>query len=75
MRAWREPNTCFVLARRNYKAKVLLGKSRKSLIQQIVVIDTGAGSNFIRRDLLSEDLQKLLKDLLGDRGTKPSNFG
>ena len=66
-RPWRriqrekQSQTVFVMAKRNYKIAAYLGLTRRAMKRFIVVLDTGAGSSFIRTSALSPDLQKLIK--------------
>ena len=68
-RPWRriinkkEPETVFVLAKRNYKVYAYLGLTKKSTNRYMVVLDTGAGSSFIRRNALPSEAWKLIRPL------------
>ncbi len=53
----------FILAKRNYKVHAYLGLTSKRTTRFTVVLDTGAGSSFIRKDCLPPDVQKLIKPL------------
>ena len=59
-RPWRrvrrptEPDTVFVMVRRNYKVYANLGITRRQTRRYSVILDTGAGSSFIRKDVLHE---------------------
>ena len=57
------PGTIFLLARQIYKVQAYLGINPKVLVCKTVVLDTGAGSNFIRKDILSESIQEKLQPL------------
>ena len=57
-RPWRRirrqklPDSIFMMARRNYKVNALIGKSIHAMRRFVVVLDTGAGSSFIKKSVL-----------------------
>jgi len=56
-----EPETVFVMVRRNYKVYANLGITRRQTRRYSVILDTGAGSSFIRKDVLHERAWKLIR--------------
>ena len=56
-----EEETAFVLAKRNYKVHANIGHGLSSLHRYTAVLDTGAGSSFIRKSELSPGLLKHLR--------------
>ena len=61
------------MAKRNYKIAAYLGLSRKSTARFVVVLDTGAGSSFIRKSLLTHELQKSIQPLTEEYNVKDAN--
>ena len=54
---------CMFLSRQNYKIRAYIGTSARALIQYITVVDTGAGSSFVKQEALSPEVLKTLKPL------------
>ena len=52
-----------LLNRQNYKIRANIGTSAKALIQNITVLDTGAGSSFVKKEALSLEVLKTMKHL------------
>ena len=52
-----------ILSRQNYKIRAYIGTSAKALIQYITVLDTGAGSSFVKKATLSLEVLKTMKSL------------
>ena len=61
-RPWRpikrmkEPETIFIMARRNYKIAAYIGLTRSATSRFAAVLDTGAGSSFIRSSVIPTNL-------------------
>eukprot|EP00171_Calliarthron_tuberculosum_P023134 IDg23134t1 len=51
-----------VMAKRNYKVYVNIGRNECELRRQLTVLDTGAARNFVRTSALSEEMRKTIKD-------------
>jgi len=68
-RPWRrvkrkqEPKAIFVLARRNYQVYTNIGFSRRATRRFLTVLDTGAGSSSLRKDLLPPEAWKDIRPL------------
>ena len=65
--------TVFIMARRNYKIAAYIGLHKSSLARFVVVLDTGAGSSFIRQALIPESHRKLIKPLDSEFNVKDAN--
>ena len=52
-----------LLSLQNYKIRAYIGTSAKALIQNITVLDTGAGSSFVKKEALSLEVLKTMKHL------------
>ena len=52
-----------LLSRQNYKIRAYIGTSAKALIQYITVLDTGAGSSFVKKEALSLEVLKTMRPL------------
>ena len=68
-----EPDTVFVMVRRNYKVYANLGITRRQTRRYSVILDTGAGSSFIRKDVLHEKAWKLIRPDPSPIKTKDAN--
>ncbi len=73
IRKWGWPGTCFILAKQNYKVRAMIGMSTQSMVELISVLDTGAGSSFIRKDALSEEVQAEIKPLGNEVRVRDAN--
>ena len=51
------------LSRQNYKIRAYIGTSTRALVQYIIVLDTGAGSSFVKKEALSPEVFKTMKPL------------
>ena len=51
------------LIRQNYKIRAYIGTSARALVQYITVLDTGAGSSFVKKEALSLEVLKTMKSL------------
>ena len=51
------------LSRQNYKIRAYIGTSTRALVQYITVLDTGAGSSFVKKEALSPEVLKTMKSL------------
>ncbi len=49
------------MKRQNYRVHAYVGRSSKALTRMTVVIDTGAGSSFIRKDTLPDSIQSAIQ--------------
>ena len=56
-----EPDTVFVMAKRNYKIHADIGITRRATRKFVAVLDTGAGPSFIRRDVLPDDIGAIIR--------------
>ena len=54
------PETVMTLSRRNYKVYAGLGLTPAILLRQLTILDTGAGSNFVRADTLPPGWESLV---------------
>ena len=68
-----EPDTVFVMVRRNYKVYANLGITRRQTRRYSMILDTGAGSSFIRKDVLHEKAWKLIRPDPSPIKTKDAN--
>lgn len=51
------------MARRNYKIEAYIGHTRRALKRYSVVLDTGAGSSFLKAALIPDELRHLIRPL------------
>ena len=65
--------TVYIMARRNYKIAAYIGLHKSSLARFVVVLDTGAGSSFIRQALIPESYRKHIKPLDDQFNVKDAN--
>ena len=69
-RPWRprvdmlRPEAVFVMARQNYRVYAYLGPNHKHLTRVLSVLDTGAGSSYLRKGLLRNSLIENIKPQL-----------
>ena len=56
----KNPETVLALSRRNYKVYADLVLSPSKLVRQLTILDTGAGSNFVRVDTLPPGWEALV---------------
>ena len=68
-----DPETLFVLAKRNYKVHAYLGITARATTQYVVILDTGAGSSFIRHSSLPPGADKRIKPLRSSVKIKDAN--
>lgn len=57
----REPETIFVIVRRNWKIATCVGLTRHGTTRAIAVFDTGALSGFIKYSFITYELQNLIR--------------
>ena len=62
----RHKGDLFVLARRNYKIHADLGFTRRDMARFEVTLDTGAGSSFVRKDVIPEKYWPSIRPLRED---------
>ena len=78
-RPWRpikrmkEPETIFIMARRNYKIAAYIGLTRSATSRFAAVLDTGAGSSFIRSSVIPESMHKLIRPLDSELSVRDAN--
>lgn len=71
-----QPEAFFVLARRDYKLYANIGETVRTMKRFVVVIDTGAGSKFIRIHDLPQAMRRKIKkkgsvpNVINDSGTQ-----
>ena len=53
----------YILAKRNYKVYANVRMSTKNMQRFVAILDTGAGSSFIRQDELPQHMQKNIEPL------------
>ena len=58
-----DPETVFVLAKRNYKVYANLGTSARSTKRFVAILDTGAGSSFINMKEIPQSMRKEIRPL------------
>ena len=68
-----EPETCFVLARRNYKIRAHIGTASNALLQYQTVLDTGASSSFVNKSVLSSHILKKIQPMKVPARVKTAN--
>ena len=73
IRKEKEPGTIFILSRTNYKVHANLGITTKAMRRFAVVVDTGAGSSFIRKSALAPGMEKLIKPIMAGVPIKDAN--
>ena len=57
------PERVYLMARRNYQINAYVGLTSKSLTRLTTVVDSGAGSNYIKKEVLPESLTKRIQPL------------
>ncbi len=58
---WKSPQSVFVMTRQNYRVNAYIGVSGCSMTSFASVLDTGAGSSFIRKEILPTALLEQVK--------------
>lgn len=66
----RRPTVIFLLKKRNYKVYADLGRNASVMTRHLTVLDTGAGPNVIRRDVLPEGVTVRKLKMTAFRGAK-----
>jgi len=78
-RPWRrvkkhdKPETVFVMVRRNCKVYANLGITRRQTRRYPVILDTGAGSSFIKQDILLKTLLDKVQPLPGQTDVRDAS--
>ena len=58
-----EPETIYLLARRNYKVFADIGVTRRHMRRYVTILDTGAGSSYVRKDILPDKIMSFIRPL------------
>jgi len=75
-RPWRRvkrvtnPEAIFIMAKRNYKVYANIGQTQSMTKRFVTVLDTGAGSSFIRTDELPNRLREEIKPLTDEANVR-----